>query len=248
MRQFIKGDCLAVLPTLPSQSVDLIFTDLPYGTLNCKWDVKLPLAQLWQQWKRLLRPRGAVLLFGQQPFSSELVFSNRRWFRYEWVWEKSNAVGFLNANKMPLRAHESVMVFYPNLPTYNPQKTAGKPYRSNGKRHGVYAGYSTSRKSATVNETGERHPRSVLKFASNKRTVHPTQKPAELCEYFIRTYTNEGATVLDCCMGSGTTGVAAGRSGRNFIGIERDPEFFLKAAGRISPMAAHYFSACRGRN
>jgi site-specific DNA-methyltransferase (adenine-specific) len=235
-----RGDCFDWLPTLAPTSVDLVLCDLPYGVLDCEWDRKLDLKKLWREWKRLLRPRGAVLLFAQQPFTTDLVNSNRPWFRYEWVWEKDNAVGWLNAKRMPMRAHESVLVFYPHLPVYNPQMTTGKPYKTS-KGSGGYAGYNSRPRLATKN-AGTRYPRSVVRYGNTKRTVHPTQKPVDLLAYLIRTYTSEGATVLDNCMGSGMAGVACAQTGRAFLGIEKQQDFFQGWKGTALRLV-HAFAA-----
>ena len=180
---------------------------------------------------------GVVLLFSQQPFTTDLVNSNRKWFRYEWVWQKSQPVGFLNANRMPLRSHENIVVFYEHLPTYNPQKTPGKPYTSKGTRHTT--NYGRFKQIPTINCDGMRYPRDVVTFSNgcNDGKIHPTEKPVGLLEYMIRTYTDEGETVLDSCMGSGSCGVACQHLGRNFIGIEKDMVYFEAAKKRIEEAA-----------
>lgn len=228
------GDCLDVLPTLPDKSVDMVLCDLPYGTTNCAWDSVLPLDRLWPEWLRVCR--GAVVLFAQTPFDKVLGASNLRHLRYEWVWEKTNATGFLNASRAPLKAHENVLVFYERQPTYNPIKTTGharKTSKGGGRPSSVYQDHATLERDY---DSTERFPRSVLTFASDKQRskLHPTQKPVALCEYLIRTYTNPGAVVLDNCMGSGTTGVACLNTGRQFIGIENDPDFFAVAERRLA--------------
>ena len=227
------GDCLILMDDLPDKSIDMILCDLPYGTTSRnKWDSIIPTDKLWAQYKRIIRDGGAIVLFAQQPFACDLIQSNRKWFRYEWIWEKSCAVGFLNANCMPLRAHENILVFYNKLPTYNPQKTNGKPYRAKSANrtstnYGIFDGdYQT------VNLDGKRYPRDVIRF-NGETGYHPTQKPVPLCEYLIKTYTNEGELVLDNCMGSGTTGLACVNTNRRFIGMELDKEYLRIAKERL---------------
>lgn len=238
MINIYRGDCLEEMSKVADHSVDMIFTDLPYGTTNNAWDVRLPLDKLWKQYKRVLKTGGAVLLFAQMPFAADLVDSNRRWFRYEWVWHKNMPVGFLNANRMPLRAHENILVFYEHLPTYHPQKVPGKPYtRCRGAR--AAGDYGDLGAATTINHDGMRFPRDVVAFknSDNMHKIHPTEKPIDLLEYMIRTYTDVGETVLDSCMGSGSCGVACQHTGRNFIGIEKDPGYFEAAKKRIEEAA-----------
>ena len=214
----------------------MILADPPYGTTSRnKWDTVIPFGPMWEQLNRVIKDNGAIVLFSQLPFSCELIQSNRKYFRYEWVWEKTNAAGFLNANRMPLRAHENILVFYKRLPIYNPQKTKGKPYKR--KSHGQTMNYGVLNSDlVTENNTGDRYPRDVIKFdnnGNNFKKVHPTQKPVGLCEYFIKTYTKENEIVLDFVMGSGSTGVACKNLNRNFIGIELDEKYFEIAKERI---------------
>jgi site-specific DNA-methyltransferase (adenine-specific) len=243
-----QGDCLDVMAELAPASVDLILCDLPYGTTACKWDSVIPFEPLWAQYRRLIKPNGAIVLTSAQPFTTALIGSNIEWFKYCWIWEKSKPTDFFNAKLKPLKAHEEVCVFSGgatangsdrNMPYYPQGLVAcGKTVRGDRKggdsdEHGLHR---KSHKAAYVREaTG--YPRSVLKFASEANPVHGTQKPVALMEYLIRTYTNEGDTVLDNCMGSGTTGVACANTGRKFIGIERDPGYFDIARKRIE--AAH---------
>ena len=231
------GDCLERMKEIPAGSVDLVLTDPPYGTTACKWDSIIPLEPMWEQLRRVIKPNGAIVMTASQPFTAALVMSNPKMFRYDWVWEKTMATGALNANKMPLRAHESVLVFYSSLPTYNPQKKEGKPYRKILKAEMVgkcYGGTGLADEFEQVNH-GKRHPRSVVKISNpNHGSLHPTQKPVALMEYLIKTYTNEGDTVLDFTMGSGTTGVACLNLNRKFIGIEMDENYFNIAKQRIS--------------
>lgn len=230
-----EGDCLHYLPEIPSESIDLILADLPYGTTANSWDKIIPMEPLWEQYKRIIKNHGAICLFGQEPFSSHLRLSAPKQikFRYYWIYEKSNAQGFFHANQMPLRAHEIVSVFYKHLPTYNPQFTKGKPYVSI--RQGLTNNYLNTKRTPTVNLTGKRYPKDVLHINSGNRTkiYHPTQKPLELIEYLVKTYTNKGDLVLDNVMGSGQTGVACQELGRNFIGMEKEHKYFEIAKNRI---------------
>lgn len=229
------GDCLRVMVDLPANSVDMILTDLPYGTTECHWDTVIPLEQLWLEFERVAKPEAAIVLTAMQPFSSMLVASNPGLFRYEWIWEKGNATGFLNAKKQPLRAHESVLVFYRKPPVYNPQMTSGHD-RKTAKRKTVNSECYGKALQLTEYDSTERYPRSVQFFSGDKQTgsYHPTQKPVALMEYLVRTYTNPGQVVLDCTMGSGTTGVACMNSGRRFIGIEMQADYVEVARQRIA--------------
>ena len=237
MIDLYQGDCLTEMSKVPDHTVNMIFTDLPYGTTKNAWDVPIPLDCLWEQYRRVLKPGGAVLLFAQMPFSADLINSNRRWYRYEWIWHKTIPVGFLNANRMPLRTHENILVFYEHLPTYHPQKTPGKPYTALRSARATH-NYGHFDRATTIND-GERCPRDVLTFSNgnNASKIHPTEKPVDLLEYMIRTYTDAGDIVLDSCMGSGSCGVACQRLGRDVIGIEKDPGYFEAARKRIADAA-----------
>jgi site-specific DNA-methyltransferase (adenine-specific) len=232
-----QGDCLEELLRVNDCSVNMILCDLPYGTTKRnKWDVKIPLEPLWEQFVRVLKSGGVVALWSQMPFSAELVMSKPDMFRYEWIVEKTSSTGFLNARKMPLKAHESVLIFYNSLPVYNPQKTTGhKPVNSYTKHVDNGTNYGSSMIGISGGGNTDRFPRDVIKFKwdTQKSKLHPTQKPVAANEYFIKTYTNEGDTVLDCCMGSGSTGVAALSTDRRFIGIELDVGYFNIAKERI---------------
>jgi predicted methyltransferase len=239
--QLHHGDCLKLLPAIPDKSVDLVLCDLPYGTTACTWDSLLPLGELWAQYRRVCKPSAPMVFTAVQPFTSTLIVSNLREFRHEWIWEKSVATGFLDANRRPMRCHESVLVFAQTSPTYYPQKTIGAVNHAcnTGGRskseihHGEYA-------RVDVNTTGLKFPRSVLRIPSVSRSerTHPTQKPVELMEYLVRTYSCEGGTVLDNTMGSGSTGVAAVSCGRSFIGMEADQVHFETAKTRILRLEA----------
>lgn len=224
----MHGDCLDVFDlVLADASVDLILCDLPYGTTQNKWDSVIAFEPLWREYKRVCR--GAVVLTASQPFTTTLIASNLKDFRYAWVWEKSAATGHLNAKHMPMKLHEDVAVFYAGKPTYNPQGLV--PYGKVTKRGNNGGNFGVSGNENFQEYTN--YPRSILRFPTDPKPVHPTQKPVALMEYLIRTYTNEGDTVLDNCMGSGTTGVACANTGRRFIGIEKDPKYFAIAEQRI---------------
>lgn len=224
------GDCLEKMRLIPSGSVDMVMADLPYGTTQNKWDSVIPLEPLWKEYKRICK--GAIVLTAAQPFTSVLVCSNLQGFRYDWTWRKPKGTGHLNAKKQPMRDKEDILVFYDEQPTYNPQFTAGLPYKDKSGK-GQSTNYGADKRIGEDND-GKRYPKQVIEFGVVERgTVHPTQKPVALMEYLIRTYTNPGQTVLDNTMGSGTTGVACVKTGRNFIGIERDPDYFAIAEKRI---------------
>ena len=231
MINLMLGDCLERIKEIPDGSVDMILTDPPYGTTACKWDSIIPLEPMWEQLKRVIKPNGAIVMTASQPFTTTLISSNMKTFRYDLKWVKSQGTGFYNANRMPLRAHEDILVWYNSLPTYNPQKTKGKPYKiKRGSASDVYVGKDLC---VTDNVTGDRHPLSWREFKKDGDKTHPTQKPVALMEYLIKTYTNESETVLDFTMGSGSTGVAAKNLNRDFIGIEMDEEYFNTAKDRI---------------
>lgn len=235
------GDCLELMKKIPDASVDMILADLPYGVTALEWDKEIPLPDLWGQYKRILTPSGVVSLTAMNPFAARLIVSNPTWFRYEWVWEKTSAKGHMSSALRPLRAHELVLIFSPKQPTYNPQKwqieETKRTKRKTLTMTGSDGAYGVEKKQRKLDD-GSRFPRSVVKFgnAPSKiaaRNFHPTQKPLELMEYLVQTYTNEGDIVLDNCMGSGTTGVACANTGRRFIGMEMLPEYFDMACKRI---------------
>lgn len=229
------GDCLEVMQSIPDASVDLVLADLPYGTTQCAWDVVIPFAPLWEQYLRIAKPEAAIVLCAAQPFSSLVVASNPRDYRYEWIWEKGNATGFLNAKKQPLRAHESAQVFYRRQPVYNPQMTYGHERKTSKRKSVESECYGKALQLARYDSTA-RYPRSVQFFSSDKQkaSFHPTQKPVSWMRFLIATYTNPGQVVLDNTMGSGTTGVACVQLDRRFIGIEQDETHFGTAQQRIA--------------
>ena len=235
-----EGNCLYQMTWLAPSSVQLVLTDLPYGTTYAPWDSVIPLEPLWAAWLRVLKPDGAIVLTASQPFTSQLVMSRPDLFRCEWVWDKVNAANFANANRQPLKTHESVLVFSQKQPLYFPQKTQGKPNHAQGtknKPRNCELQLIASR--APDDLSGMKHPKSIQVFPkhSSQSKLHPTQKPVELFEYLIRTYTHEGDTVLDCCAGSGTTGEAARRSGRDAILIESDPRYVEVIRNRLGTTA-----------
>lgn len=232
----MNGDCLELMKDIPDKSVDMILCDLPYGTTHNKWDSIIPLDKVWKQYNRIIKDGGAMVFTGQGLFSVNLIKSNEQYYRYTLIWEKTKAGGFLNAKRMPLQAHEDILVFYKKLPTYNPQMIKGKPYTKKAVTNGDGKNYGKFDRVGTVSiNDGTRYPRSVIKIGNdNHGSLHPTQKPIELFEYLIKTYTNEGELVLDNCMGSGTTGVACVNTNRNFIGIELDNTYFEIAKERIN--------------
>lgn len=228
----LEGDCLDIMPML-EPTVDAIITDLPYGTTQCAWDSTIPLNAFWREILRLLKPDGAFITTASQPFTTTLISSNPDFFGYELVWRKSNPTGWLDANRKPLRAHENVLVFYRQQPTYNPQMRPGAPYRAK-RRSGQPKQYNAAPCKESPDNTGTRYPISVLDFPNpNADSLHPTQKPVALFEWLVRTYTNPDEVVLDPCMGSGTTGVACAQTGRRFVGIEMNPQFFGVAEERV---------------
>lgn len=238
--QLWHGDCLEEMDRIESGSVDMICADLPYGTTACKWDVVIPFEPLWKQYKRVIKKRGAIALFGSQPFTSMLVMSNLEWFKYEWIWDKNTPTGFLNAKKSPLRQHESILIFSQGLPTYNPQmeiKTYkgvrdGINHTKSVKPDGIY-GKKLKNKG---DRSDYRYPKTILRFqgcSGWNSGFHPTQKPVALLSYLIRTYTNPGELVLDNCAGSGSTLEAAELEGRNSIGIEKDLNYYQIACNRL---------------
>jgi len=213
---------------IEDKSIDMILCDLPYGTTSCSWDIIIPFEPLWEQYKRIIKDNGAIVLTASQPFTSALVMSNVEMFKYDLVWNKNLATGFLNANRMPLRSHEEILIFYKKQPIYNPQKIKGKKNHSRGKNKCKTNNLYGYHKIAEDNFTELKHPKSVLEIQKEhpSKTIHPTQKPVALFEYLIKTYTNENDLVLDNCAGSGTTGIACINTKRNYILIEKEKEYY----------------------
>ena len=256
------GDCLELMKDIPDGSVDMILCDLPYGTTACSWDTIIPFEPLWAQYKRIIKGNGAVVLTASQPFTTTLIMSNITNFRYEWIWHKNTTSGFALAKKQPMRNHENVCVFYKTQPTYNPVKELRDMSDDSKKRmnydfssvKGVNQINGGIKKVQYIPDSKElSYPKSVQKVDnianSDNERVHPTQKPVELMEYLIKTYTNENETVLDNCMGSGTTGVACVNTNRNFIGIEKEQKYFDIAKSRIDDRygevaALNEFNSC----
>lgn len=229
------GDCLELMQYISDKSIDMILADLPYGTTACKWDVVLPFELLWEQYERIIKDNGAIVLFGSEPFTSLLITSNLKNFKYNWIWQKNKTTGFLNAKKQPMNDHETISVFYKRQCTYNPQMTiAEKVYKRGLQKRGKSDCYGEEKDYMAV-DTGFRYPKRIIYFNNNKtrEQLHPTQKPVALLEYLIKTYTNEGDLVLDNCMGSGSTIIACMNTNRNYIGIEKDKHYFEVAKERI---------------
>ncbi len=231
------GDCLELMDNIPNGSIDAIITDLPYGTTACKWDVVIPFESMWRHVKRVLKERGVFVTTSRQPFTSALVMSNPKLFKYEWVWVKSQSRGHLNAYIMPLQKHETVLVFSKGKTTYNPQVTDKpqkniRPHSNSGitKNYGIYDGDQLKNRRIPIDK---KLPESVIFFNNAQKTKHSTQKPLALYEYLVKTYTNEGETVLDITMGSGTTMVACKNTNRKGIGIEKEGEYYNIAVERV---------------
>lgn len=246
MNKIIQGNCLEVMKEIPDKSVDMILADLPYGTTACKWDTIIPFEPLWEQYKRIIKDNGAIVLTASQPFTSALVMSNPDWFRHEWIWEKERGANFLQGNKQPLKVHENVVVFGKMCPLYYPQKTINPnkrsiPNRINNTPKRIEAGLNVkSFKSSDKYDKLMLLPRSIQRFVRDipkGGTLHPTQKPVALFEYLIKTYTNEGDIVLDNVAGSGTTGVACQNTNRNYILIEKEPEYIDIINKRLSNLS-----------
>lgn len=249
MQQIFTGDCLKVMPTLPSNSVHLVLCDPPYGTTLNTWDKVLPFDAVWGEYERLLTPTGCVVLFGSQPFSAALVMSKPQWFKHELIWDKNKCGSPGLAKIRPMKTHENVLIFAPGRTTYNPQMEAGEPYSRKTEKTGGYVGrcnnhkYGMKPRSEFTNE-GTRYPKSVIRISrdfSAQQQVHPTQKPVPLLEWLVKTYSNEGETVLDNCYGSCSVGIACANTNRKFIGIEKDPDMAKLGANRL---AMHLHASC----
>lgn len=236
----IHGDCLEVMPKIPDKSVDMILCDLPYGTTACKWDTIIPFEPLWEQYKRVINDNGAIVLTASQPFASSLIMSNPKWFKYEWIWEKHKPSNFALAKKQPMKYHENILVFYKKQPVYNPQMIKRESNRIKQGQEVGYIGQSVNHGELNSLKTVSRSfnkynadlklPSTILKINavqsnSKEKVNHPTQKPVALFEYLIRTYTNEGETVLDNCAGSFTTSIACLNTNRNYICIEKEKQY-----------------------
>jgi len=232
------NDCIEEMKKISNSSIDLIATDLPYGTSQNKWDNIIPLDEMWECFNRIIKNDGAIVLTSTQPFTSKLIMSNLSNFKYEIIWEKTIGSGQLNIKRQPLRVHENILIFYKKFGTYNEQKTKGEPYAINRKINFLGEGYGAQRPSKKHND-GFRHAKSVIKISNPRiKNGHPTQKPVELMEYILKTFSNENDVVLDCCMGFGTTGIAAINLNRKFIGIENNKDYFIKAKKRIDERLA----------
>jgi len=236
--KLLNGDCLELLNDVDDKSVDMILCDLPYGQTHNKWDSVIPLDKLWKQYKRVIKDNGCIALFGQGMFTADLMYSNKKWWRYNLIWDKVLSAGFLNANRMPLRVHEDIAIFYKKPPTYNPQKVLGKKNHTKGKvKQNKNSNYGKHNFVDNSDELGNmKHPKSIITFSKTHPSLmlHPTEKPVEVCEWLIKSYTNEGDVVLDNCMGSGTTGVACENTNRKFIGMELNKEYFEQVVNRIN--------------
>jgi DNA modification methylase len=238
------GDCLDLMRNIPDGSIDMILADLPYGKTKNKWDSEIPLIPLWEQYERIIKDNGAILLFGQDKFSAKLMLSNERLHRYNLIWEKTTPTGHLNAKRMPLRTHEDILVFYKSLPTYNPQKTFGHQRKVSSAYHKRNSKKTTNygEHGLTAYDSTERYPKSVLTFATDKQksAIHPTQKPVSLFSYLIKTYTQEGNIVLDNVAGSGTTAIACLETNRQFIVIEKEEKYYTAILKRIADYKATF--------
>jgi site-specific DNA-methyltransferase (adenine-specific) len=232
-----KGDCLELMKDIPDKSIDAIIADLPYGTTACKWDTIIPFEPLWEQYKRIIKDNGAIVLFGNEPFSSHLRIHAIEMYKYDWKWDKVRGSNFATVKIRPFNSFEDIMVFYKKQPTYNPQMEIGTPYTQKQGYVGDAKQTGLHKKDVITVNKGERYPLSILRF-SKETGLHPTQKPVPLLEYLIKTYTNEGDVVLDNTMGSGTTGVACVNTNRGFIGMELDDKYFEIAKERIEKAIA----------
>jgi len=227
-----NGDCLELMKEIQSGSIDMILCDLPYGTTACKWDIIIPFDKLWQSYNRVIKDNGAIVLFGNEPFSSKLRLSNLENYKYDWKWDKVRGSNFATVKIRPFNSFEDIMIFYKKQPTYNPQMIKGEPYTQKQGFVGESKQTGLHRKEVVTISDGNRYPITIIKF-SKESGLHPTQKPVDLLEYLIKTYTNEGDTVLDNCSGSGTTAIACINTNRNYICMEKDSEYYNKSIERI---------------
>ena len=239
--KIIQGDCLEKMKLIPDGSIDMILADLPYGTTACKWDTIIPFEPLWEQYKRVIKDNGAIVLTASQPFTSALIMSNPKMFRYEWIWEKTLFTNFALVKKQPAKLHENICVFYKKQPNYNPKMVEGKPYTDKPRKRTMgVIGDAIGEKKA-INNKGTRYPSTVQKFSNgNNKNIHPTQKPLELFEYLIETYTKEGDIVIDNVAGSGTTGEACLNLNRDFILIEKEPNYYEVIKERVGKILKNY--------
>ena len=244
MASIKQGDCLELMKEIPDKSIDMILCDLPYGTTACKWDSVIPFEPLWEQYNRVIKDNGAIVLFGTQPFVTDLINSNRKYFRYELIWDKEFGTDIFMAKKKPMSSHENIIVFYKKQPTYNPQMTMAKEQNMRDRQKNYKKGcensiYGKQEKYIPTKDEKLRYPKSIFVHSNQKgeihksKRLHSSQKPIALLEYLIKTYTNEGETVLDNCMGSGSTGVACINTNRDFIGYELNEEYFNIAQNRL---------------
>jgi site-specific DNA-methyltransferase (adenine-specific) len=239
--QLLNGDCLELMKNIEDKSIDMILCDLPYGTTDCKWDSIIPFEPLWEQYKRIIKDNGAIVLFGSEPFSTKLRYSNLKMFKYDWIWKKNNSTGFQLANKRPLKNYEIISVFYKKQTIYNPQGLIS--YGKTNKRKSSGDNWSELSSNEYIQKFTN-YPKQIQEFSYDKTRFHSTQKPVALLEYLIKTYTNEGETVLDNCMGSGSTGVACLNTNRRFIGIELNKDYYNIAKERIEEAKVNASSFC----
>lgn len=240
LNQVLQGDCLELMRDIPDKSVDMILCDLPYGTTACKWDVIIPFEPLWEQYKRIIKPNAAIVLTASQPFTSQLVMSNPKWFKYEWIWEKEKGTMPMNAPFQPIKTFENILVFSKSAATFSrcsqmkyfPQMEKGTPYKGGIRTTGKMSFHTAPSRNYKDND-GTRYPKAILRF-NTERGLHSTQKPVALFEYLIKTYTNEGDLVLDNCAGSGTTAIAALNTDRNYILMEKEEAYIKLINERIS--------------
>jgi len=243
LNKIYNMDCLEGMKDIADKSIDMILCDLPYGTTKAKWDIVIPFKDLWEQYERIIKDNGAIVLFGSQPFTTDLINSNRKLFKYTLVWDKKFAGNFANAKKMPMKTHEDICVFYKKLPTYNPQMIKrDKPIKtSTGTTSSKTTNFGINNQFKDIVKTyDEKYPISILDFKRKlgQKVFHPTEKPVPLCEWLIKTYTNENEVILDNCIGSGTTAVACINTNRNYIGFELDAGYFNIANERINPLSS----------
>ncbi len=232
INKILHGDCVELMNDIATESIDMILCDLPYGTTACKWDIIIPFDKLWQSYNRVIKDNGAIVLFGNEPFSSKLRLSNLENYKYDWKWDKVRGSNFATVKIRPFNSFEDIMIFYKKHPTYYPQMIKGEPYTQKQGFVGESKQTGLHRKEVVTISDGNRYPITIIKF-SKESGLHPTQKPVDLLEYLIKTYTNEGDTVLDNCSGSGTTAIACINTNRNYICMEKDSEYYNKSIERI---------------